>query len=158
MRTVRSFVGAVALFMVFRACFFSGKRVNPANQQLYQTNNLANPILETAVSDRSFSFEQTFKDLRENPNGGFKQLNALGETTQDIRPQVIAAPKPANNATLTGHSGVVTSVAFSPDGKTLASAGGSTIKLWNLQNQKELATLTGHSSVAFSPDGKTLAS
>ena len=70
---------------------------------------------------------------------------------------MIAAPKPANNATLTGHGGVVTSVAFSPDRKTLASASGdNTIKLWNLQNQKEIATLTGH-SIALSPDGTTLA-
>ena len=51
----------------------------------------------------------------------------------------------------------------SPDGKTLASASrDKTIKLWNLQTQKAISTLTGHSnwviSVAFSPDGLTLAS
>ncbi|MEG4206870.1 hypothetical protein QUA20_23465, partial [Microcoleus sp. Pol7_A1] len=55
------------------------------------------------------------------------------------------------------------SVAFSPDGLTLASASSDhTIKLWHLQTQKPIATLTGHSnsalSVAFSPDGLTLAS
>ncbi|MDB9540704.1 trypsin-like peptidase domain-containing protein, partial [Anabaenopsis arnoldii] len=66
--------------------------------------------------------------------------------------------------TLTGHSNVVNSVAFSPDGKTLASASGSwdkTIKLWDVATGRSIATLTGHSnvvnSVAFSPDGKTLA-
>lgn len=58
---------------------------------------------------------------------------------------------------------MIYSVAFSPDGKILASSSGdNTIKLWNLQTQKEIATLTGHISliygVAFSPDGKTLAS
>ncbi|MEG4419922.1 WD40 repeat domain-containing protein, partial [Microcoleus sp. LAD1_D5] len=65
--------------------------------------------------------------------------------------------------TLAGHSEGVISVAFSPDGKTLASASyDGTIKVWNLQSQKPIATLAGHSegviSVAFSPDGKTLAS
>ncbi|WP_338022355.1 hypothetical protein [Argonema antarcticum] len=65
--------------------------------------------------------------------------------------------------TLEGHSNSVESVAWSPDGLTLASASDDkTIKLWNLQTQKPIATLTGHSSqvysVAWSPNGKTLAS
>jgi len=75
-------------------------------------------------------------------------------------------------ATLKGHTGAVSSVAFSPDGKTLASAGNGfdahnrpipgEIKLWDTVNGQERATLKGHkdfvTSVAFSPDGKTLAS
>jgi WD40 repeat protein len=66
-------------------------------------------------------------------------------------------------ATLRGHTGSVSSVAFTPDAKTLASAGyDKTIKLWDVKAGKEQATLQGHtgsvSSVAFSPDGKTLAS
>ena len=65
--------------------------------------------------------------------------------------------------TLEGHSGEVYSVAFSPDGKRLASGSqDKTIKLWNSVTGKELLALEGHShvvrSIAFSPDGKRLAS
>ena len=63
--------------------------------------------------------------------------------------------------TLQGHADTVESVAFSPDGKTLASGSGDrTIKLWTVGNGKELNTLKYDDavrSVAFSPDGKTLA-
>jgi WD40 repeat protein len=66
-------------------------------------------------------------------------------------------------ATLAGHSGVITFVAFSPDGKTLATASwDKSIKLWDVAKGKELLSLKGHSHevwcVAFAPDGKTLAS
>ena len=66
-------------------------------------------------------------------------------------------------ALLTGHTGWVLSVAFSPDGNTLASGSSDgTVRLWDARTGAHLQTLTGHTnrveSVAFSPDGNTLAS
>ena len=59
----------------------------------------------------------------------------------------------------------VTALAFSPDGKTLASAAGfaeSDIRLWDAATGNEIGRLKGHKSwvgsLLFWPDGKTLAS
>ena len=66
-------------------------------------------------------------------------------------------------ALLTGHTSWVSSVAFSPDGTTLASGSwDNTVRLWDVLTGAHEKTFTGHtswvSSVAFSPDGTTLAS
>ncbi|CAM2070290.1 Non-specific serine/threonine protein kinase [Sulfidibacter corallicola] len=66
-------------------------------------------------------------------------------------------------AALSGHSAEIRGIAFSPDGKTLASASGDRkILLWDVQSGTQKAALSGHEgtvwSVAFSPDGHTLAS
>lgn len=64
---------------------------------------------------------------------------------------------------LEGHTSAVKSVAFSPDGKVLASgANDRTVQLWRTQDGALLQTIGAHAdwvrSVAFSPDGTMLAS
>jgi WD40 repeat protein len=60
---------------------------------------------------------------------------------------------------LRGHTGPVSTVAFSRDGKRVVTASGdNTARLWDAESGKEIAVLKGHTSLlwsaAFSPDGK----
>jgi WD40 repeat protein len=64
---------------------------------------------------------------------------------------------------LLGHKGGVADVAFSKDGKRLASGGlDGTVRLWGVAGRKPLAVLKGHrrrvNRVVYSPDGLLLAS
>src|SRR5690242_9725204 len=61
-----------------------------------------------------------------------------------------------------GHSASINSIAFSPDGKLLASGSSDkSVALWDLKTGRQVRSLSGRngsvSSVVFSPDGKMLA-
>jgi DNA-binding beta-propeller fold protein YncE len=91
-------------------------------------------------------------------HGALAQPPAAGK-----KPAAPPVNAPAPLMTLTGHTNGVFHVAYSPDGKLLAtSSKDHTVKLWDAASGKEVRALKGHTndvySTAFRPDGKVLAS
>ncbi|MCH8274414.1 MAG: hypothetical protein IH851_06475, partial [Armatimonadetes bacterium] len=90
-------------------------------------------------------------------------LVALLSLCSALLPEQVGTARKLELVVQTGHSGAVTSVAFSPDGKILASGStDGTIKLWHTATGRQLRTLSGIegdvTSVAFNADGKQLVS
>jgi WD40 repeat protein len=94
-------------------------------------------------------------------NGAFAQ-NGKAKAQDSRPPASLPAQPPAKNVVVySRHEDFIPSVAFSPDGKRLASAGDNTVKVTDLETGKELLKLKSSRdmhffSVAYSPDGRTL--
>ena len=80
----------------------------------------------------------------------------------EVRLWDVSGGEPRPRARFVGHGYGIVSLAFSPDGTTLATGGfDRAVKLWGVASGQERATLDGHegwvASLAFSPDGNILA-
>ncbi len=113
-----------------------------------------------AYADLSMStFAETFGGVLSvafSPNG----ILAMGDSNSEIRLYQVVNGKQI--LTCKGHTDWITSLSFSPNGKTLASGSNDdTVKLWDVSTGKCLQTWKGHDkgvdSVAFSPNGNRLA-
>lgn len=84
------------------------------------------------------------------------------ERSGEIRLWDLSGSQPVPRTDLIGHGFGIISVAFSPDGDSLATGGfDRAVKLWSVASGRAWATLDGHegwvAAVAFSPDGTLLA-
>jgi len=120
---------------------------------------LGRPLLRQVGSVLSVAF---------SPHGSTLASEGDGRSGEDVRlwhvrtRRQIGRPLP-HRSIVSSLGGLGATVAFSPDGRTLATAGNDEgVRLWNVRTHHELppvlATDSPPAAMAFSPDGRTLAS
>jgi len=94
----------------------------------------------STIASAQFNNEQNTTKFNKKPVNKF-----ISESQSKVKSNLSVLDLPQ------GHRGRILSLAYSPDGKMLASSSkDSTIKLWDIEKGQEIATLNGHSGFIFS--------
>ncbi len=124
---------------------------------------LPQPLRQRTPSISPAIEEVVMKALEKEPKLRFGSVQEFSEALQAASHSRTQGKMPS---TFQGHT-VVYAVAWSPDGKYIASAGlGNTVTIWSIWEKKNILTCRGHSggaflgisAVAWSPDSQYIAS
>ncbi len=145
-------------------------------QQSNQNAQRAETEQQLADEERRFAFVRelsvnALSSLETDPERSILlALQAVSTSSANGKPVLHEAEEALHRAvmtsrvrlTLSGHTAAVNGVAFSPDGKRVATASNDgTAKVWDATTGKELFTLKGHTgpvtSITYRPDGKHIA-